>query len=90
MDGGSNTEERETTMLRRFFSYYKPYRKLFFLDFTCAVLLAVLELGFPLAVGYVVNTLLPDENWGLIVSASAVLLLIYVINTLLSYIVTYA
>jgi ATP-binding cassette subfamily B protein len=89
MDGGSNTEERETTMLRRFFSYYKPYRKLFFLDFTCAVLLAVLELGFPLAVGYVVNTLLPDENWGLIVSASAVLLLIYVINTLLSYIVTY-
>ncbi|MDQ6423203.1 ABC transporter ATP-binding protein [Paenibacillus sp. LHD-117] len=76
-------------MLRRFFSYYKPYKRLFFLDFICAVLLAVLELGFPLAVGYVVNTLLPDENWGLIVTASAVLLLIYVINTLLSYIVTY-
>lgn len=76
-------------MLRRFFSYYKPYKRLFFLDFGCAVLLAILELGFPLAVGYVVNTLLPDENWGLIISASAVLLLIYAINTLLSYIVTY-
>lgn len=89
MAGGPNIVEREIAMLRRFFSYYKPYKKLFFLDFTCAVLLAVLELGFPLAVGYVVNTLLPDQNWGLIVSASAVLLLIYVINTLLSYIVTY-
>ncbi|GBG10939.1 multidrug ABC transporter ATP-binding protein [Paenibacillus agaridevorans] len=89
MDGGSNTDEQETTMLRRFFSYYKPYKKLFFLDFSCAVLLAILELSFPLAVGYVVETLLPDENWGLIVSAGAVLLLIYVINTFLSYIVTY-
>ncbi|WP_168118676.1 ABC transporter ATP-binding protein [Paenibacillus sp. HB172176] len=76
-------------MLRRFFAYYKPYKKLFFLDFGCAVLLAILELGFPLAVGYVVNTLLPDKNWGLIVSACAVLLLIYAVNTLLSYIVTY-
>ncbi|WP_214631267.1 ABC transporter ATP-binding protein [Paenibacillus agaridevorans] len=76
-------------MLRRFFSYYKPYKKLFFLDFSCAVLLAILELAFPLAVGHVVRELLPDENWGLIVSASAVLLLIYVINTFLSYIVTY-
>ncbi|GKU77929.1 ABC transporter ATP-binding protein [Paenibacillus sp. L3-i20] len=76
-------------MLRRFFSYYKPYKKLFFLDFGCAVLLAILELGFPLAVGYVINTLLPAKDWGLIVSACAVLLLIYVINTLLSFIVTY-
>ncbi|RIX60225.1 ABC transporter ATP-binding protein [Paenibacillus nanensis] len=76
-------------MLRRFFSYYKPYKRLFFLDFTCAVILAVLELVFPLAVGYVINTLLPDGNWGLIISACAVLLLIYVINTLLNYIVTY-
>jgi len=76
-------------MIRRFFSYYKPYKKLFFLDFTCAVLLAVLELGFPLAVGYVINTLLPDETWGLIVSVCAVLLIVYVINTFLSYIVNY-
>lgn len=76
-------------MLRRFFSYYKPYRRLFFLDFTCAVILAVMELVFPIAVGYVVNTLLPDGNWGLIVSACVVLLLIYVMNSFLNYIVTY-
>jgi ATP-binding cassette subfamily B protein len=76
-------------MLRQFFSYYKPYRKLFFLDFTCAVLLAVLELGFPLAVSYLIDTLLPDQNWGLILTACAILAVIYVINTLLHYIVTY-
>jgi ABC-type multidrug transport system, ATPase and permease components len=76
-------------MLKRFFAYYKPYKKLFALDFGCAVVLAILELGFPLAVGYVVDTLLPDGNWGMIVTACAVLLLIYVVNTLLSYVVTY-
>ncbi|MCC2629748.1 MAG: multidrug transporter ATP-binding protein, partial [Thermomicrobiales bacterium] len=34
-------------LLRRFFTYYQPHRKLFALDFSCAVLSGVLELGFP-------------------------------------------
>ena len=37
-------------MLRRFFSYYAPYKKLFFLDFGCAILAGLLELGFPMAI----------------------------------------
>lgn len=76
-------------MFRRFFSYYKPYKGLFILDFSCAVLLAILELCFPLAVSYVIDTLLPDENWGLIITACGILLVIYVINTLLNFVVTY-
>ncbi|CAM4101954.1 ABC transmembrane type-1 domain-containing protein [Paenibacillus alkaliterrae] len=76
-------------MLRRFFAYYKPYKKLFLLDFCCAVLLAILELCFPLAVSYVIDTLLPDGNWGLILTACAILLVIYIINTFLQYVVTY-
>jgi ATP-binding cassette, subfamily B, bacterial len=76
-------------MLRRFFAYYKPYKKLFLLDFCCAVLLAFLELCFPLAVSYVINTLLPAQDWGLILTACAVLLIVYVVNTLLSFVVTY-
>lgn len=76
-------------MFRSFFSYYKPYRKLFLLDFCCAVLLAILELCFPLAVSYVIDTLLPDENWAYIIVACSILLVVYVINTILSYIVTY-
>lgn len=76
-------------MLRRFFAYYKPYKKLFLLDFCCAVLLAFLELCFPLAVSYVINKLLPAQDWGLILTACAVLLIVYVINTILSFVVTY-
>lgn len=76
-------------MLRRFFAYYKPYKKLFLLDFCCAVLLAFLELCFPLAVSYVINKLLPAQDWGLILTACVVLLIVYVVNTLLSFVVTY-
>ncbi|WP_162004302.1 ABC transporter ATP-binding protein, partial [Yersinia pestis] len=36
-------------MLRRFFSYYAPYKGLFFLDFGCAILAGLLELSFPMA-----------------------------------------
>ena len=53
-------------MLRRFFAYYRPYRGLFFLDFGCAVVSGLLELGFPMAVRTFVDRLLPGQDWSLI------------------------
>ncbi len=76
-------------MLRRFFDYYRPHRGLFLLDFCCAVLSGLLELAFPLAVRAFVDKLLPSQNWGLILGATAALLGIYGINTGLQYIVNY-
>ena len=49
-------------MLRRFFAYYAPYKHLFFLDFGCAVIAGLLELGFPVAVKVFVDNLLPGQN----------------------------
>ncbi|WP_430471184.1 hypothetical protein [Thalassospira lucentensis] len=37
-------------MLKEFFSYYLPHKRLFILDFGCAVLSGLLALGFPIAV----------------------------------------
>ena len=76
-------------MLRRFFSYYAPYKTLFFLDFGCAVLAGLLELGFPLAVKLFVDDLLPGQNWGQIAAVAAVLLGVYALNTGLMAIVNY-
>ena len=76
-------------MLKRFLNYYQPYKKLFTLDFSSAVVVAVLELAFPLVVSEVTDTLLPTENWRLIVAASIGLLLLYVVTTVLQYVVTY-
>lgn len=76
-------------MLRRFFSFYQPYRRLFIVDFSCAVLSGILELGFPMAVKAFVDVLLPAGDWQLILLASIGLLVIYVLNTGLMAIVTY-
>ncbi|EJC6452185.1 ABC transporter ATP-binding protein [Listeria monocytogenes] len=76
-------------MLKRFFSYYKPYRTLFIIDFGCAVLAAILELAFPVAVNHVIDTLLPGKDFGLIITAALALLFFYILNTFMQYIVTY-
>jgi len=48
-----------------------------------------LELAFPLAVQWFIDTLLPTKDWGTIVTVSMLLLLVYLISTFLQYIVSY-
>jgi ATP-binding cassette, subfamily B, bacterial len=76
-------------MLRRFFAYYRPHRGLFLLDFCCAIVSGLLELGFPIAVKVFIDSLMPSGDWALILLAAAGLLVIYVSNTGLMAIVTY-
>lgn len=76
-------------MIRRFFTYYGPHKKLFTIDFTAAVIVALLELAFPLAVQWFIDSLLPSGNWSMILSVSLGLLAFYIISTFLQYIVNY-
>ncbi|WP_345912161.1 ABC transporter ATP-binding protein [Bacillus altitudinis] len=76
-------------MLKRFFSYYKPYMGLFILDFSCAVLAALLELSFPLAISKVMDDLLPNGDWNAIWFWGILLLVLYVISSTMHYVVTY-
>ena len=77
------------TLIRRFFSYYRPHRKLFYLDFFCAVLVGLLELGFPLAVAWFIDELLPTGNWSMVVAVSAGLLALYILNSAMQFVVNY-
>ena len=76
-------------MLRKFFAYYRPHRRLFALDFGCAILTGLLELGFPMAVRGFVDQLLPSRDWTIILIASAALLAVYLMNTALTAVVVY-
>ncbi|MBW7474101.1 ABC transporter ATP-binding protein/permease [Paenibacillus oenotherae] len=76
-------------MLRRFFAYYRPYKGLFILDFTCAIFAALLELAFPVAVNRVVDDLLPSGKWDWILYGCLALLGIYIISAGLHFVVTY-
>lgn len=76
-------------MLKRFFSYYRPYKKLFILDFSCAVLAGLLELAFPVAVNQVIDKIMPMKNFRIILLACLALLVFYLLNTVLQYIVVF-
>ncbi|SMQ85291.1 ATP-binding cassette, subfamily B [Devosia lucknowensis] len=76
-------------MIKRFFSYYAPYKGLFALDFGSAVVAGLLELAFPLAVAYFIDRLLPQGEFSIVLLAGAALLAIYAINAVLHAIVNY-
>lgn len=76
-------------MIRRFLRYYSPYKGLFLLDISCAVAAALLELFFPFTVQHIVDTLLPRGDWKLILGACLLLGLIYIVNTVLKFVVGY-
>ena len=76
-------------MLKDFYAYYKPHRVLFLVDFGCAIVSGLLELGFPIAVKAFVDVLLPRHDWMLIWLAVVGLVVIYVVNAGLMTVVTY-
>ncbi len=76
-------------LLRRFIRYYKPHLRLFYLDFSCAFLMAGLDLVFPMAARAVVDDILPKRNLQLLLGVAAGLLLLYLVRALLQYIVDY-
>lgn len=81
--------ERDCMMLKKFFSYYKPHKRLFIIDFSSAVFVAILELAFPLAVQWFIDELLPTGEWNAIVKISVLLLLVYMLSTVMNFIVNY-
>lgn len=47
--------------MRKFLSYYKPYKGLFFKDMICAILAASITLLFPLITRHITNNVLQDD-----------------------------
>lgn len=76
-------------LIKRLIPFYKPHRKLFFLDFGCAFLTALMDLFFPLVVSYAINTVLPQKNASLFIKLVVFLFVFYSIRFVTNYIVHY-
>ena len=76
-------------MLKRFLSYYKPHWKLFAADMVCAVLIAAVDLVFPLASRYAMQSLLPDRAYAAFFALIALLVGAYVLRGGFQYFVGY-
>lgn len=76
-------------LIRRFISYYRPHRRLFFVDMLCSLLVAVADLFYPMITKNIINDYVPNQNLRLLIIWAAVLLGIYIVKCLLNYVISY-
>lgn len=75
--------------LRIFLSYFKPHRRLFALDMTCAFLIALIDLAFPLVSRQAMYTWLPEKQFRVFFIVMAAVVAAYVLRSGLYFVVAY-
>ena len=76
-------------LFRIFLSYFKPHRRLFAMDMCCALLVAAVDLAFPLVSRWSINTLLPEGSYLIFFVVMGTMAVAYLIRALLYYIICY-
>ena len=80
---------QESSALRSFLSYFKPHRKLFFLDMCCALMIAVIDLAFPYVSRWCMYQLLPESAYRTFFAVMAVVFCAYILRSVFTYIICY-
>ena len=75
--------------LRIFLSYFKPHRRLFALDMTCAFLIALIDLAFPLVSRQALYTWLPEKQFRVFFIVMAAVVAAYMLRSGLYFVVAY-
>lgn len=76
-------------MLKRFVAYYKPHKKLFFIDMFFAFLVSIFDLVFPIFTRNMVNVIIPDGRMDLLLKWTIIMLFLFVLRYISEYIVAY-
>lgn len=76
-------------MIRKFISYYKPHKKLFFMDMFFAFLISAIDLIFPMVSREIMNNVIPNKQLDLLIKWSIVLAILSIIRYISNYIVSY-
>ncbi len=76
-------------MFKRFISYYKPHKKLFVLDMLASLSVALLGILYPIVTRTMLNDLIPNRQYRMIIIAGVSLFVLYFIRMLLNYFIQY-
>ena len=83
------TKDFQRNPLLIFLSYFGKHWKLFAVDITCAMLIAGIDLAFPLITRAALYEMLPNQLYRTFFIVMVVALLSYVLRSVLNFIVTY-
>ena len=74
--------------IKRFFGYYKPHKKLFIVDLICSFLISVANMFYPMVAREIMQAV-ELKHLQFIIVWAIVLGVIYIIKSVLTYIVGY-
>lgn len=76
-------------MIKRFLEYYKPHKRLFCMDMGAALLVALIAIVYPIITRTMLNDLIPQRNYRMILICGCTLLVLYGVRMLLNYFIQY-
>ena len=76
-------------MLKRFIGYYRPHKKILILDMLASLSVALLGILYPIVTRTMLNDLIPNRQYRLIIIAGISLFALYFIRMLLNYFIQY-
>ena len=88
-DSTKRTGKQTAGLVKRFIRYYRPHRKLFLMDMGASVTVALIGIVYPIITRTMLNTLIPDRNYRMIVILGLTLLALYAAKMLLNYFIQY-
>ena len=72
-----------------FIKYYKPHQSLLFLDLLCVMLIAIIDLIYPIIARNLLNHVIPNKNIQLVITLGVILFFLYLLRMVFEYIVGY-
>ena len=82
-------EYQKKSPLAIFLSYFKNHKGLFLVDVLCAMLIAAIDLTFPLVTRSALYEMLPNNLFGVFFTVMVAMLVCYLLRSFLNYIVCY-
>lgn len=82
-------EFQKKSPLAIFLSYFKPHRKLFALDMTCAITVSLIDLAFPLVTRRAMYDFLPGQKYRVFFLVMGLMLAAYALRAMLYYVIAY-
>ena len=76
-------------MIKKFISYYKPYKTLFFLDLLVATVATICNLIYPMMTRNLVNEAIPNNDIKVIGIFAIVLIILYLVKAGCTYFMQY-
>ena len=80
-------EFQQKSALQIFLSYFKPHKKLFIMDLSCALAISIIDLAFPYVSRWCMYELLPKSAYQTFFAVMVVVFAAFALRALLTYVI---